>query len=90
MFFGGKAFLQKTLTISEDNIIKQSNVLGDVRVFAKLLQGGAIFAISLGPGAEDKIGLVVDLLKQSASDVEYTFVNYRSVSIKYLDPISKS
>ena len=84
MFFDGKAFLQKTLTISEDDIIKQLNILRDVRVYAKLLQGGAIFAISLRPGAEDKIGLLVDLLKQSAPDVEYTSVNYRPVSIKIL------
>jgi hypothetical protein len=34
-------------------------------VYAKQLHGSALFAISLKPGTEDKIGLVVDLLKQS-------------------------
>jgi DNA-binding transcriptional ArsR family regulator len=42
----------------------------------------AIFAISLKPGAEDKITLIVDLLKQSALDVEYAFMNYRPIHIK--------
>ena len=41
-----------------------------------------MFAISLRPGAEDKIALAVDLLKQSALDVECAFMNYRPISIK--------
>jgi hypothetical protein len=78
-----KHFYKKTtITISEDNIVKQLNLLGDVRVYAKLLQRNAIFAISLRTGAEDKIALVVDLLKQSALDVEYAFMNYRPISMK--------
>jgi DNA-binding Lrp family transcriptional regulator len=56
---------KKTTAISEDDIIKQLNLLGDVRVYAKQLQGSAIFVISLRPGAEYKIELIVDLLKQS-------------------------
>lgn len=75
-------FYKKTTATSEDDIIKRLNLLGDVRVFAKLLQGGAIFAISLRPGAEDKVGLVHDLLKQSALFVEYAFMNYRPISMK--------
>jgi DNA-binding Lrp family transcriptional regulator len=71
-----------TKTISEDDIIKQLNLLGDVRVCAKLLEGSTIFVISLRPGAEGKIGLIRDLLKQSALDVEYAFMNYRPISMK--------
>ena len=79
-----KHFYKKTkiTTINKDDIIKQLNLLGDVRVYAELLQGSAKFAISLRPGTEDKIGLVVDLLKQSALEVEYAFMNYRSMSMK--------
>src|SRR5919199_2870962 len=79
-----KHFYKKatTTTISEDNILKQLNLLGDVRVYAKLLQRSAMFAISLRPGAEDKITLIVDLLKQSAFDVQYAFMNYRPIPIK--------
>src|SRR5919202_6489053 len=36
-----------TTTISSDAIIKQLNLLGDVRVYAKQLQGNAIFVICL-------------------------------------------
>jgi DNA-binding Lrp family transcriptional regulator len=73
---------KKTTTISEDAIIKQLNLLGDVRVYAKQLQGSAIFVISLRPGAEYKIGLVADLLKQSGLEVQYAFMNYRPISTK--------
>jgi len=72
---------KKTIT-SEGEIIKQLNLLGDVRVYAKQLQRSALFAILLRPGAEDKIGLVVDLLKQSALFAEYVFMNYRPISMK--------
>jgi DNA-binding Lrp family transcriptional regulator len=82
-FLTVKRFYKKTtITINEDNIVKQLNLLGDVRVYAKLLQRSAMFAISLKPGAEDKITLLVDLLKQSALDVEYAFMNYRAIPIK--------
>lgn len=73
---------KKTTTISEDAIIKQLNLLGDVRVYAKQLQGSAIFVISLRPGAEYKIELIVDLLKQSGLEVQYAFMNYRPISMK--------
>ena len=73
---------KKTTTISEDAIIKQLNLLGDVRVYAKQLQGSAIFVISLRPAAEYKIELVADLLKQSGLEVQYAFMNYRPISTK--------
>ncbi len=76
-----KHFYKKT-TISNDDIIKHLNLLGDVRVYAKLLQRNALFVISLRQGAEDKIELVGDLLKQSALVVEYAFMNYRAISMK--------
>jgi DNA-binding Lrp family transcriptional regulator len=65
-FLTVKHFNKKTTTISQDDIIKQLNLLGDVRVYAKLLQRNAIFAILIRPRTEDKIALVGDLLKQSA------------------------
>ena len=73
-FLTVKDFYRKTTTINEDDIIKRLNLLGDVRAYAKLLQRNALFVISLRPGAEDKIALVDDLLKQSALDVEYAFM----------------
>jgi DNA-binding Lrp family transcriptional regulator len=81
-FLTAKHFYKNTTTISEDDIVKQLNLLGDVRVYAELLERSAIFVISLKPGAEDKITLVGDLLKQSALDVEYAFMNYRPIPIK--------
>jgi len=72
----------KATTTSEDAIIKQLNLLGDVRVFAKQLQGSAIFVISLRPGAEYKIELVADLLKQSGLEVQIAFMSYRLISTK--------
>ena len=48
-----KRFYKNTTTISEDNIVKQLNPLGDVRVYAKLLHRDAIFVISLRSGGED-------------------------------------
>jgi DNA-binding Lrp family transcriptional regulator len=83
-FLTVKDFYRKTTTINEDDIIKRLNLLGDVRAYAKLLQRNALFVISLRPGAEDKIALVGDLLKQSALDVEYAFMNYRPISMKIL------
>jgi DNA-binding Lrp family transcriptional regulator len=71
-----------TTTISEDAIIKQLNLLGDVRVYARQLQGSAVFVISLRPGAENKIELAADLLKQSGLEVQYAFMNYRPISTK--------
>ena len=52
-------------------------------MYSELLDGSDIFTISLRPGAEDKIALVVDLLKQSAVlNVKYAFMDYRPISIK--------
>ncbi|HJT48827.1 MAG TPA: AsnC family transcriptional regulator [Nitrososphaeraceae archaeon] len=79
-----KHFYKKTMTTitREENIVKQLNLLGDVRVYAKLLQRSAMFAIAIKPGAEDKIALVVDLLKREARDMECAFMNYRPISTK--------
>ncbi len=76
------SYTKTTKTINDDDIIKQLNLLGDVRVYAKQLQRSALFAISLKPEAEDKIGLVVDLLKQSELFAEFAFMSYRPISIK--------
>jgi DNA-binding Lrp family transcriptional regulator len=46
------------------------------------LQRNVLFAISLKPGAEDKVGLVVELLEQSGLNVEHAFMNYRPISMK--------
>jgi len=45
---------KKTIT-SEDEIIKQLNLLGDVRVYAKQLQRSALFAILLRPAGKYNI-----------------------------------
>jgi DNA-binding Lrp family transcriptional regulator len=49
------SYTKMTKIINDDDIIKQLNLLGDVRVYAKQLQRSALFGISLRPGAEDKI-----------------------------------
>jgi DNA-binding Lrp family transcriptional regulator len=74
------SYTKTTKTINDDDIIKQLNLLGDVRVYAKQLQRSALFSISLRPGAEDKIGLVVDLLKQSELVAEFIYELWANIN----------
>ena len=72
-----------TTKIISDHIIKQLNLIGEVRFYAKLLQG-SMFVVSLKTGTEDKIGILIDMLKEYAYLVEYAFINYTPVSMKVL------
>jgi DNA-binding Lrp family transcriptional regulator len=67
-------------TIKEQDILNRINLLGDVFVYAKQLGGDSIFVISVRGGAEDKIGILTDLLKPAS--VESTFVSYRPVTMQ--------
>lgn len=71
-----------TKTIS-DQIIKQLSLIGEVRFYAKLLQG-SMFVISLSTGTENKMGILTDLLREYAYFVEYAFINYTPISMKVL------
>lgn len=67
-------------TIKEENLLNQMNLLGDVMIYAKQLGGHSIFIIAVRDGAEDKIGILVDLLKPAS--VESMFTSYKPVSMK--------
>jgi len=67
-------------TIKEDDILRQMNLLGDVMIYAKQLGGHSIFIIAVRDGAEEKIGIMVDLLKPAS--VESMFTSYKPVSMK--------
>jgi DNA-binding Lrp family transcriptional regulator len=67
-------------TIKEEDILRQMNLLGDVMIYAKQLEGHTIFIIAVRDGAEDKIGILVDLLKPAS--VESMFTSYKPVSMK--------
>jgi DNA-binding Lrp family transcriptional regulator len=63
-------------SMKEDHdIVKKLNLLGDVYVYAKQLGGDSIFVLAIKPGAEDKIGLMIDLLKPAVVDSK--FVDYK-------------
>ena len=67
-------------TIKAQDILNRINLIGDVFVYAKQLGGDSIFVISVRGGAEDKIGILTDLLKPAS--VESTFVSYRPVTMQ--------
>jgi Lrp/AsnC family transcriptional regulator for asnA, asnC and gidA len=67
-------------TIKEQDILNRINLLGDVFVYAKQLGGASIFVVSVRAGAEDKIGILTDLLKPAS--VESTFVSYRPIAMQ--------
>ena len=65
--------------IKEDDILNRLNLLGDVFVYAKQLGGAFIFVLAVKAGAEEKIGLLIDLLKPAI--VETRFVDQKPVSM---------
>src|SRR5919199_4946023 len=67
-------------TIKEQDILNRINLLGDVFVYAKQLGGASIFVVSVRAGAEDKIGILTELLKPAS--VESTFVSYRPIAMQ--------
>ena len=66
--------------ISEDDIVKKLNLIGDVQVYAKQMGRASICALAIRTGAEDKIRLMKELLEPSI--VESRFVNYKAISMK--------
>jgi DNA-binding Lrp family transcriptional regulator len=63
----------------DQDIVKKLNLLGDVFVYAKQLGGDSMFVLAIKPGAEDKIGLMIDLLKPAIVDSK--FVDYKPTSM---------
>ena len=51
----------------EQDIVEKVNLLGDVYVYARYLGGDSIFVLAIKPGAEDKIGSMIDSIKTSNS-----------------------
>lgn len=66
--------------ISEDDIVKKLNLIGDVQVYAKQMGRASICALAIRTGAEDKIRLMKELLEPSI--VESRFVNHKAISMK--------
>ena len=60
---------------------KGLNLLGDVVTYAKQLGIDSIFALSLETGAEDKIKLMVNLLKPAVVESSSMFVSYKPISV---------
>ena len=66
--------------ISEEDIVKKLNLVGDVQVYAKQMGRSSMCALAVKSGAEDKITSLEDLLKPAI--VESKFISYKPVSIK--------
>lgn len=67
-------------TIKEQDIFKKVSLLGDVSVCALTLEGTANFVLSVRARAQDKIGILTDLLKPSK--VESIFAKYTPATMK--------
>ncbi|HEY7569757.1 MAG TPA: AsnC family transcriptional regulator [Nitrososphaeraceae archaeon] len=65
--------------INENDILNRLNLIGNVFVHAKQLGGTFIFLLEVKTDAEEKIGLLIDLLKPAI--VETIFVDQKPVSI---------
>jgi DNA-binding Lrp family transcriptional regulator len=66
--------------ISEEDIIKKLNLIGDIQVYAKQMGRFSIFALAVRSEVEDKIASIKELLRPSA--VESRFISYKPVSMK--------
>jgi len=67
-------------TIKEQDILKKVSLLGDVLVYTLSLEGTANFILSVKDRAQDKIGILTDLLKPSK--VESIFARYAPLTMK--------
>jgi hypothetical protein len=67
-------------TIKEQDIFKKLSLLGDIIAYAKQLERAAMFVLSVRVGAEEKIGILTDLLKPVA--VESIFGSYKPVTMR--------
>ena len=54
-------------TMKEQDIFKKLSLLGDIIVYAKQLERPPMFVLSVRMGAEEKIGVLTDLLKPGSS-----------------------
>ena len=68
-------------TINEQEIFKKVSLLGDVFLdFKQLEQAATLFVLFVRIGAEDKIGILTDLLKPA--EVESIFGSFRPVNLR--------
>ena len=68
-------------TINEQEIFKKVSLLGDVFLdFKQLEQAATLFVLFVRKGAEDKIGILTDLLKPA--EVESIFGSFRPVNVR--------
>jgi DNA-binding Lrp family transcriptional regulator len=68
-------------TINEQEIFKKVSLLGDVFLdFKQLEQAAQLFVLFVRKGAEDKIGILTDLLKPA--EVESIFGSFRPVNLR--------
>ena len=68
-------------TINEQEIFKKVSLLGDVFLdFKQLEQAATLFVLFVRKGAEDKVGILTDLLKPA--EVESIFGSFRSVNVR--------
>ena len=65
--------------IKEKDILNRINLLGDVFVHAKHLNGSSMFVLELPDGAEEKVGTITDLLKPELENI--IFVSYRPLTM---------
>ena len=62
----------------QQDLFNRINLLGDIFAYAKQLGGASIFVVSVRAEAEDKMGIIVDLLKPA--DIESIFIRYRPIT----------
>jgi DNA-binding Lrp family transcriptional regulator len=68
-------------TIKERDIFKKVSLLGDIFIYIKQLeQAAASFVLFVRKGAEDKIGILTDLLKPA--EVESIFGSFKPVNVR--------
>jgi DNA-binding Lrp family transcriptional regulator len=67
-------------TIKEQKILNTVNLVGDIIVYVKHLEGTAGFVLYVRAGAEDKITTLADLLKPAS--IETVFVSYRPITMR--------
>lgn len=71
-------------TINEQEIFKKISLLGDIFLdFNQLEQAAQLFVLFVRKGADDKIGILTDLLKPA--EVESIFGSFRPVSVRIND-----
>jgi DNA-binding Lrp family transcriptional regulator len=67
--------------IKEQDLFKKVSLLGDIFIYAKQLEGAAaLFVLYVGSRAEDKLGVLSDLLKPAK--VESVFGTYKPITMK--------